>query len=62
MISGFLSVVEDAEPRYWARPSDKAFAFARQRIQATMYLHCTEIGHILGKFQDRTRLTRELWA
>ena len=58
----FYQSLEDAEPRYWARPSDKSICIRPTKNTGYYVSALHEIGHILGKFQDRTRLTRELWA
>ena len=58
----FYQSLEDAEPRYWARPSDKSICIRPTKNTGYYVSALHEIGHILCKFQDRTRLTRELWA
>jgi len=49
-------------PRYWARPSDRRICIRPTKNTGYYVSALHEIGHIVGKFQDRSRLTAELWA
>ena len=44
--------LEDAEPRYWARPADKTICIRPTKNTGFYVSALHEIGHILGKFQD----------
>ena len=58
----FYQSLEDTEPRQWARQSDKSICIRPTKNTGYYVSALHEIGHILGKFQDRTTLTKEFWA
>ena len=54
--------LNDAVPRYWARPSERRICIRPTKNTGYYVSALHEIGHIVGKFQDRSLLTKELWA
>ena len=49
-------------PRYWASPHQRTICIRPTKNTGYYVSALHEIGHIVGKFQDRSRLTSELWA
>ncbi len=54
--------LEDAVPRYWARPTTKTIQIRPTKNTGFYVSALHEIGHILGERQDASMLTKELYA
>lgn len=54
--------LSDDLPRYWAQPASRRICIRPTKNTGYYVSALHEIGHIVGKFQDRSRLTAELWA
>ena len=54
--------LKDATPRYYANQKTRTICIRPTKNTGFYVSALHEIGHILGKFQDRSLLTKELWA
>lgn len=54
--------MHDAVPRYWARPATKEICIRPTKNTGYYVSALHELGHVLGEYQSRSRLTAELWA
>jgi len=54
--------MHDAVPQYWARPATREICIRPTKNTGYYVSALHELGHILGEYQSRSRLTAELWA
>ena len=54
--------LQDEVPQYYANPASRHINIRPTKNTGYYVSALHEIGHIVGKFQDRSLLTRELWA
>lgn len=61
-ISVAYQPLSQKHPKYWARRDVRKIMIRPTKNTGYYVSALHEIGHIVGKFQDRSQLTRELWA